>query len=94
MSLEYYSLIHPVETIKQPKVIELPEQITSGMPLLEDAVNITLAQFDVETKDFITAHRLKDYRRKQYTMSLLPEVPVMFDQLLEGGEYWRAKLRA
>ena len=94
MSLEYYSLIHTVKKIRQPKVFELPEQIASGVPLLEDAVEITLAQYDLETKDFITAHRLKDYRRKQYTMTLLPEVKVMFDQLLEGGEYWRAKLRS
>lgn len=77
---------------KQPIVVKEPEQVFAGFPLIEDAKPITLAQHDRISKDVITAHNMKDYRRKRFNLVLLPEVHIMFDEILEGSDYWNALL--
>ena len=91
-AISLYSQLYGDSLIKQPVVTESPEIIYSGFPLLEDAKDITLAQFDRATKDVLTAHRMKDYRRKVFNLVLLPSVDVLFDKLLEGSDYWNALL--
>lgn len=94
MALEYYKYINRACIITQHTVPQYHEKEVKGLPLLDDAVQITLSQFDPVTKDFITAHKVKDYRRKQFTMTLLPCVNIMFDRLLEGSSFWDEKLLA
>lgn len=77
---------------KQPHVVTPPEIVYKGKPLLEDAKDITLAEYSVDTKDVITAHRMKDYRRKQFNLVLLPKIDTLFHKVLEGSEYWGALL--
>lgn len=78
--------------VKQPVVTQPPEVVYAGFPLLEDAKDITLAEYDRNTKDVLTAHRMKDYRRKTFNLILLPKVDIMFDAILEGSDYWNALL--
>ena len=78
--------------VKQPIIPKAPEEVEEGFPLLEDAKEITLAEYDRNTKDIITAHRMKDYRRKQFNLVLLPDVDILFDKILEGSDYWNALL--
>lgn len=73
---------------KQPIVTKSPEEVSAGLPLVEDARDITLAQYEPVTKDLVTAHRIKDYRRKSFNMLLLPKVETLFDKLLEGCTYY------
>jgi len=92
MALEYYKYVHEVREVIQPKVVTPPEDTAKGRPLITDAIKITLAQYDRDTKNFITAHNIKDYRRKTFRLTLLPDVHVLFDVLLEGSGYWYEKL--
>lgn len=84
----YASLYANMPLPKQPTILKTPEQIHKGKPILNDAVRVTLAEYDVDTKDAITAHHLKDYRRKRFNLMLLPKFHTMFDSMLEGSEYW------
>lgn len=77
---------------KQPILPQPPEEVEKGYELIEDAKPITLAEYDRNTKDIITAHRMKDYRRKRFNFVLLPEITTLFDKLLEGSDYWNALL--
>ena len=91
--LDYYSIVHPVEIIRQSKPYTPPEVSTvKGHKLLDNAKTITLAHEDPDTKDYITAHKIKDYRRRRYLITLLPNTSVLYDTLLEGSSYWHEKL--
>lgn len=87
-----YNKLYRDVQVKQPIVTKSPEEVYAGLPLLEDAKPITLAEYNVHTKDIITAHRMKDYRRKKFNLTLLPEVSTFFDKILEGSDYWNALL--
>lgn len=90
--IQYYSILHDQATIVQQRKLLEPEEVFKGRPILSDAIPITLAEYDVKTKDAITAHHLKDYRRKRFNLVLLPEVEVLFDKVLEGSAYWNELL--
>ena len=90
--ISLYSRLYNDVGAKQPIVPKAPEELAPGFPLLEDARDITLAEYDRNTKDTITAHRMKDYRRKRFNLILLPEVDILFDKILEGSDYWNALL--
>ena len=90
--IDYYAKLDRGVLAKQPVVPNPPEEVEKGFPLLEDAKVITLAEYDRNTKDIITAHRMKDYRRKRFNLVLLPEVNILFDKILEGSDYWSALL--
>lgn len=91
-TIAYYSKLYDTREIKQPEVLKDCEKAFPGKPILNDAKEITLAEYDTDTKDAITAHHLKDYRRKQFNLILLPKINVLFDTILEGSEYWNALL--
>ena len=91
--ISYYERIQPKVIVKQPVVPKPPEEVYAGFPILEDAKDITLAEYDRNTKDVLTAHHIKDYRRKRFNLVLLPKVDILFDQILEGSDYWNALLR-
>ena len=61
-------------------------------PIADNSRVVTLAEFDPVSKDAITAHRLKDYRSKTFKLTLLPEIRILLDDILEGSTYWNAKL--
>lgn len=87
-----YGRLYDDNPIKQPEVVKPPEIVYDGVPLLEDAKDITLAQYSRYSKNVLTAHRMKDYRRKRFNLVLLPEVDILFDRILEGSEYWNELL--
>lgn len=91
-TIRLYDQLYEGRLVKQPIVTAPVDETFKGLPLLEDAKVVTLAQYDRATKDVLTAHRMKDYRRKTFNLVLLPEVDIMFDRLLEGSEYWNALL--
>lgn len=68
------------------------EDVNKGRPLVKDAIEITLAEYNLDTKDMITAHHLKDYRQRTFRLALLPKCDILFDEILEGSDYWRELL--
>lgn len=52
---------------------------------------ITVADIDTRSRDFITAHDLRDYRRTSFNLVLLPKVDLAFDVISKEvyglGEY-------
>ena len=87
----YSRLLTGVQVIQSP-ILESPKKDSNGKPILKDAKEIALAQYDVDTKDAITAHNLKDYRRRRFNLIMLPKVDIAFDKILEGSEYWNGLL--
>lgn len=84
--LQYYSIIHNYNVkIKQPK--PYTPGVVIPTIIVEDAVPVTLSEFAAESKNAITAHRIKDYRRVSTSLVLLPEVETLYDKLLEGSVY-------
>ena len=86
MTLEYYRYVNNyiVRPPAPPKKVEEPNVLSLK---LSDAKDITLAQYNPVTKDIVTAHNLKDYRRKVFTLLLLPDADIVFDKVLEGSYY-------
>lgn len=91
-TIAYYNQLCSRNIVKQPEVVKEPEEVFKGRPILPDAKEITLAEYDVDTKDAITAHHLKDYRRKRFNLVLLPDIITLFDKVLEGSDYWNGLL--
>ena len=92
-TIRYYSqLCNNVRVVQHP-VKEAKVAIPEGKPILRDTKEITLAEYDVDTKNAITAHRIKDYRRRIYNLVLLPRVNILFDKVLEGSVYWNELLQ-
>lgn len=79
---------------RQPWIPKSPEEVSKGQPILRDAVEITLAEYDPATKDAITAHYLKDYRQRTFRLALLPKCDLLFDHVLEGSDYWNELLHS
>ena len=90
----YYDAIDSRRTVKLDKPIASPtgDRKIVGNPIKDESRVITLAEFDPVSKDAITAHRLRDYRRKTFNLTLLPDVHILLDEILEGSAYWNAKL--
>lgn len=49
---------------------------------LPTAKNITLAEYSQAAQGAITAHRVRDYRRRSFSLVLLPNIEVAIDKLL------------
>lgn len=90
---QYRQLFRDVSINQMPALNHIHEE-PKGLPILKDAKNITLAEYDPSTKDAITAHHLKDYRKKRFNPILLPKIEIAFDKLLEGSDYWSELLHA
>ena len=67
--------IVPFTPYEPPKV--------EGSPVfqLPTAKEITLAEYDVSCQGVITAHRISDYRRRKFSLVLLPNVNIWIDDL-------------
>lgn len=93
-TLQYYrKLYEHLPQAKQPVVLKDVDKVFAGKPILSDAKPVTLAEYDVDTKDAITAHHLKDYRHRNFSLILLPKINILYDRILEGSEYWNALLQ-
>lgn len=80
--LDNYSAIHnyslnlvPVKSYEQTK----PQAVT----VLSDIKEVTIAEIHPLVREQITAHKLKDYRRKTFSLMLLPDVEITLDKFLE-----------
>jgi hypothetical protein len=84
MVLNYYALVNNCK-VSVEEVHPYAEENKRQVPVMELGVpkEITLAEYDSNTKQFITAHRLKDYRRRTFTLVMLPDVHLPIDDLLE-----------
>lgn len=91
--VKLYADLIPDVIIKQPTVVRQPEEIFVGMPIIDDAKEVTLAEYSVISKDAITAHHLKDYRQRKFNLILLPRIETLFDKILSGSPYWAALLQ-
>lgn len=56
-----------------------PEPEVKRKYIPPEVTPITLAEQDSRSKDFITAHDLRDYRRTTFNMVLLPNVDLPYD---------------
>lgn len=92
--LHYYGKLFDSKVVKQPEPYKEFDEVFAGKEILSDATVVTLAEYDVDTKNAITAHHLKDYRRKTYNLVLLPKINTLFDKVLEGSPYWNELLQA
>ena len=91
-SISLYDKLDERVTVKQPSVVKPFNEVFAGKEIIPDAKVVTLAEFDVNTKNAITAHHLRDYRRKTFHLALLPKVDIMLDKVLEGSIYWNELL--
>lgn len=82
-----------VNVVMPPTLTDI-DAVYVGKPILNDAVPITLAEYNLESKDAITAHRLKDYRQRRFRLALLPRCDLLYDKVLEGSDYWRELLQS
>lgn len=90
--IDYFSELDRRVRVTQAPPVKPYEEVFAGKPILSDAKQVTLAEFNLDSKNAITAHHLKDYRRKQFNLVLLPKIDILFDKLLEGSEFWYGKL--
>lgn len=88
----YDALSHLTETRLSPPISDVQITSANGHPIVDDSKVVTLAEFDPVSKNAITAHHLKDYRRKNFNLTLLPDVHILLDDIMEGSAYWYAKL--
>ena len=92
-TISKYAQLMTTTRAVQPVVLKEPQEVLKGNNILPDAVVVTVAEFDVSTKNAITAHHIKDYRRKRFNLRLLPKVETLFDKLLAGSDYWNELLQ-
>lgn len=90
--IDYFGELDRSTRVTQSPPVRTFEDVFEGKPILSDAKQVTLAEFNLDSKNAITAHHLKDYRRKQFNLVLLPKIDILFDRLLEGSEFWNGKL--
>ena len=45
-----------------------------------------MAEYKASSSDAITAHRLSDYRRRRFSLTLLPDVHIILEDLLSSVE--------
>lgn len=93
MALEYYAYVNNYFVDVPQKQTKI-EQDNIPSLVLDEPKDITLAQYSPLTSDLITAHNLKDYRRKVFTLLLLPKAEIMFDKVLEGSSYYSEFLQS
>lgn len=56
-----------------------PKKLRAYVP--PEAKLITLADLDARSKDYVTAHDLRDYRRTAFNLVLLPSVELSYDYI-------------
>lgn len=78
--LDRYAYIHNCG-VSVEHIREYVPTKTQSVHILSDIHPITIAEIDPKAMNTITAHKLKDYRRKTFSLMLLPDVHIMLDEL-------------
>ena len=79
--LDNYAVIHNYDY--EPVVAKRYEEAdVKSVHLLSDIKQITVSETSPVTRDLITAHRIKDYRRKTFSLLLLPDIHLILDEFL------------
>lgn len=81
MSIEYYRLVNNC-TISQSVIKPVEYKKPPADSLVSDAVKVTLAQVDTAVSQVLTAHNLKDYRRRKFSLHLLEDITLPIDILI------------
>lgn len=69
--------------LDKPKPYEPPVISAERTFQLPTAKDITLAEYDPSSQGAITAHKLADYRRRRFSLVLLPNVHIVMDTMME-----------
>ena len=93
-AINYYIALDKFKPITQINVPETKQVNTYDITkvIKNNDYHVTLAQYDPICSGKITAHNLRDYRHKTFQLSLLPEIRLLFDDILEGSAFWYEKL--
>ncbi|MDR1523224.1 MAG: hypothetical protein LBS29_04670 [Endomicrobium sp.] len=81
--IDYYRIVNNKFVQLDFDVQPYQERRDSDAILLDNTQQITLAEYSPLSKNLITAHRLKDYRRKVFTLVMLPLITLPIDYLLD-----------
>lgn len=92
MPIRDYDYLLPDVILRQREVPVYKERQVPGVTLRPDARTVTLSQYDRDTKNYITAHDIKDYRISSFRLSNLPYVTTLFDKLLALDPYFSKAL--
>jgi hypothetical protein len=85
MALNYYAFVnnYKLDIVRPAPYTESKSRRT--VPLeIGTPKEITLAEYNEFSDDLITAHKLRDYRKRTYTLLMLPDIKLPIDALLEG----------
>lgn len=63
------------------KLYELPKKAI--LTVIPDVVVLTNAEADSSSSQALTCHDLRDYRRTDFEFEFLPEVKIIFEELLK-----------
>lgn len=85
--LDYYSIFENFDIKIYNRPTYITEKENSKIPeLILDSTPITLAEQQSLMRGKLTAHKLRDYRKNVFNLVLLPDVDILFDKLINGGE--------
>lgn len=81
--LEYYAYVTNYGVRQQVHKHYVPPPKSVPDFNIGTAVDITLSEVEPRTSSYVTAHRIRDYRRTKFTLMLLPSIDLLYDNLLE-----------
>lgn len=79
--LDLYSAVHNYSVKESPVPVYKPPEEKS-VHILTDVKSVTIAEINPASRDMISAHRLKDYRRKTFSLLLLPDISLPIDSFM------------
>lgn len=69
----------------------IPPVAAKRQYVVPEVIPVTIAELDPRSKDHITAHDLRDYRRTSFNLVMLPAVTLSYDVIAKEvyglGEY-------
>lgn len=89
--MTYFSLLTQLHVdIVKPVLVPDKDKSAPKAFLLPTAKDITLAEYDPSSSDAITAHHLSDYRRRKFSLTLLPSIVCIMDDMISTeGLVWK-----
>lgn len=83
MGMRYFSVLTGKHLgIYTPKPLPGKRPGTEKAFLMPTAKEITLAEYNEASSGAITAHRLSDYRRRKFSLVLLPNIHIPWEDLI------------
>lgn len=77
--LEKYGSLLGYSISEEPIPMYTPPPVKKRKYVVPKATRITLADNDDRSRDLVTAHNLKDYRRTSFNLVLLPSIELSYD---------------